>query len=213
MTTQFVAWYMATKEQRAEIVRYFLLVENWSYDRLAAYLGVSRNVIAGVCNRNGIRISSRTPKKIQVHPLDKVEVIPAFLPKRDNIVEFKPPAQPESREEAASDMVKRLKATRIASAQTATVMVLANKREDKEKGVTAPNPRHTGHAWEPLPDLVPVRLMDLTSHDCRWPVTEQHGLFCGAQAVEGKSYCAAHAAHAYLPTKPIVFKKKERRFG
>lgn len=221
-TPQFVAWYMATKEQRAEIVRYFLLVENWSYDRLAAHLGVSRNVIAGVCNRNGIRISSRTPKKIQVHPLDKVEAIPAFLPVRDNVIEFKPPtSQPVSREEAVSDMLKKqsekLRAKRRMSEQSYVATLRATKVFDAEKGLPPElKPRPTNaKAWDALPDLVPVTLLDLKAHDCRWPIGDHTGTFCGARAVDGKVYCSTHAALAYRPAPLIKLKKPKdvRRYG
>lgn len=222
-TPQFVAWYMATKEQRAEIARYFLLTENWSYDRLAAYLGVSRNVIAGVCNRNGIRISSRALKNVKVHPLDKVEAIPAFLPVRDNVIEFKPPtSQPVSREEAVSDMLKKqsekLRAKRRASEQTNVAVLLATREFDATQELPPElKPRPTNaRAWDALPDLVPVPLVDLKAHDCRWPIGDHTGTFCGARAMDGKVYCSTHAALAYKPAPPIKFKKKPkdvRRYG
>lgn len=50
-----------------------------------------------------------------------------------------------------------------------------------------------GSAWEALPDVAPVALVDLESSMCRWPIGEAKPyLFCGAHA-DG-SYCAYHAA-------------------
>jgi GcrA cell cycle regulator len=59
----------------------------------------------------------------------------------------------------------------------------------------------------PPPDIldadIPVAqrrsVLELTSKTCRWPVGEPGVdlFFCGAEPVEGKSYCACHAARAY----------------
>lgn len=208
--THTVEWYLLNKEERTELVRFHLIEKGWSYGQLAQFLGVTRNTIAGICNRNGIKI----PKGRPVHT-DSL-VYRANL-KRNNVVKF---PQPEpSREEAVSEMVRKakdaLRAKRRNGEQSNVPTVLANRREDIEAGKEPQVKRYTGPAWEPLPDLVPVALMDLKACDCRWPVTETSGVFCGAPAMEGKAYCEAHAKRAYVPTKPIQFKArpKERRYG
>lgn len=50
-----------------------------------------------------------------------------------------------------------------------------------------------GSAWDALPGVTPVALVDLESGMCRWPIGEATPyLFCGAHA-DG-SYCPYHAA-------------------
>jgi GcrA cell cycle regulator len=208
--THVVEWYMMSKEERANVVRFYLIDNAWTYGQLAAHLGVTRNTIAGICHREGIRADKSKPKSAETLPAP-----PLVRPR--NVIPF---PQPEPvREEAVSEMVRKakeaLKAKRRNGEQSNVLTVLANRREDVEVGKDPVVKRHTGPAWEPLPDLVPIRLMDLKSCDCRWPVTEETGWFCGAPAAEGKTYCAAHAQRAYIPTKPIQFKArpKERRYG
>lgn len=63
-------------------------------------------------------------------------------------------------------------------------------------------PRNRAAAFEPLPDTVPVLLLDLTSTTCRWPVNGFHGreaIFCGAACEIEHSYCAAHRQLSYSP--------------
>lgn len=43
--------------------------------------------------------------------------------------------------------------------------------------------------WKPLPGNLPIHLLDLTQHTCRWPVGD---LFCGHHTLEGKVYCDFH---------------------
>lgn len=53
-----------------------------------------------------------------------------------------------------------------------------------------------GRAWQPLPDTTPVGLEDLghagRDNACHWPLGDGPFLFCGAQAEDGKVYCATH---------------------
>lgn len=47
-----------------------------------------------------------------------------------------------------------------------------------------------------IPDTKPVRFVDLESHHCKFPVSNDHGadmLCCGGEKTHG-SYCATHAA-------------------
>ena len=51
-----------------------------------------------------------------------------------------------------------------------------------------------GEAWEPIPGVVPVSLLDLEAGQCKWPVgKEAPYLFCGAASSKGH-YCAHHHA-------------------
>lgn len=52
------------------------------------------------------------------------------------------------------------------------------------------------------PDMLRVKLLDLTRTMCRWPLGDPRAAdfaFCGGKQVEGCSYCAQHAAEAYRP--------------
>jgi GcrA cell cycle regulator len=51
----------------------------------------------------------------------------------------------------------------------------------------------------------PKTLLDLESHDCRWPVGEPRHPdfhFCGARQAEGRPYCALHWGMAFQPPRP-----------
>jgi GcrA cell cycle regulator len=48
----------------------------------------------------------------------------------------------------------------------------------------------------------PVKLVDLQSHHCRFPIGDPHDAdfaFCGATAIEGLPYCESHCRLAYNP--------------
>lgn len=53
-------------------------------------------------------------------------------------------------------------------------------------------------AWEPLPGSVPIPLLDLSPHTCKWQVSESPRLFCGIHTVEGRPWCPTHN-HLSLP--------------
>lgn len=51
-----------------------------------------------------------------------------------------------------------------------------------------------GQAWEPIPDVTPVSLLELEAGQCRWPVGQDSPhMFCGAPADHGP-YCQHHHA-------------------
>ncbi len=57
---------------------------------------------------------------------------------------------------------------------------------------------HNGRAQEPG-----MLLVDLGSHDCRWPLDGPEIRFCGHLQQEGSSYCAEHRAIGTVPVKPL----------
>lgn len=59
-----------------------------------------------------------------------------------------------------------------------------------------PLPLLKSECWNPLPGLEPVHITSLRYHQCRWPVTETHGLSCGAEVHSGV-YCETHRRVAY----------------
>jgi len=51
----------------------------------------------------------------------------------------------------------------------------------------------------------PKKLLDLESHDCRWPIGEPRQPdfhFCGAPQLPGHPYCERHWRIALQPAKP-----------
>jgi hypothetical protein len=59
--------------------------------------------------------------------------------------------------------------------------------------------------WQTLPGSRPVRLAELRTSMCRWPIgdPQQHDAFrfCGGDCLSGDSYCAAHKKMAFAPSK------------
>jgi hypothetical protein len=85
---------------------------------------------------------------------------------------------------------------------------LNRQRGPKPKTVAAPQPKHipidagvktvlVKGRWNAIAGREPVSLVDLMQGQCKWPIGQDAPyLFCGCEAVEGKSYCAAHYAIA-----------------
>jgi hypothetical protein len=59
--------------------------------------------------------------------------------------------------------------------------------------------------WQTLPGSRPVRLAELRTSMCRWPIgdPQQHEVFrfCGSNCQSGDSYCADHKKMAFAPSK------------
>lgn len=196
-------WDDMNKGERAALVREYLTEKGWSYGQLASYLNVTRNTIAGICNRNGIKIGSR----------QKVVVLPSEVPpvQPSNVVPF--PVRPASdREEAVADMVKKaaakLKAKRKMSAQSSAHLTVTHRALDLESVyIRDPRPLRSEY-WQPLPGSIPVSFEDANSRHCRWPVSEDNKLCCGNHVKEGKVYCPTHCEVAYRPAPPLKVKKR-----
>lgn len=80
-------------------------------------------------------------------------------------------------------------------------------REQHVKPPNFPQPASshllTGSAWSALPGTTPYSLEDLPRDGCRWPIGDAPPYtFCGCEAQDKSSYCAAHKARAYSPGTP-----------
>jgi len=220
-----VQWYLMTTKERAELVRFYLNERGWSYGELANHLGVTRNVIAGICNRNGIKTTNKTPKIAvprsvprTVAPRAAEAPTPLRAPAAptvpgapSKIVPFPVRKADQEREEAFDDMAKKIKAARgNGSNQSAVPMLIANKRDrTPNPGTSGPRPLQSA-VWQPLPNSQPIVLEDTGSQHCRWPVSEDNKMCCGNAAKDGKPYCSVHYAMAYRPAPPITFGKRKK---
>ena len=198
-----VEWYLMTTKERAAVARHHILELGWSYTELAAHLGVTRNVIAGICSRSGIKTGTSTNAAAR-------KALAAQKRPTAEIVQFKAKSQID-REEAVADMVKKVKAKRTNGAQASAIQRIGG-REIDMSSLIARDPRPLRNEyWQPLPGSAPIRLEFTESHHCRWPISEDNHTCCGAQAKEGKPYCATHCEIAYRPATPISFKKRKTR--
>lgn len=60
-------------------------------------------------------------------------------------------------------------------------------------------------ASAPAPQPVPMRIVELSSQACRWPIGhpgDENFHFCTHRAIQGKPYCVEHSAVAYVKAKP-----------
>lgn len=191
------AWGDMNKKERANLVRFYLIDLRWTYGKLASYLNVTRNVIAGVCNRHGIKIPKHT-----------IKIQPSTLEAEHNVIPFPVAKRPE---EGLADMAKKLKAKRKNSAQSAAIERMAGRELDMNSlFLRDPRPLRE-EFWKPLPSSQPVSLEDANHRHCRWPVSEDNHTCCGAPAKEGKPYCVTHCEIAYRPAPPIAFRKKKNK--
>lgn len=196
-----VNWNNLNKEERAKLVRFYLLDKLWTYGQLANYLGITRNTIAGICNRNGIKIPKHKPKPLPASPE------PAGV---DNVILFPLISRPV-RGEAAAEMARKLKAKRTNSAQSAAVQRITGRAIDMDSlFVRDPKPLRE-EIWQPLPGSLPITQEDANSRHCRWPVSDDNKMCCGNHVAQGKPYCEAHCAIAYKPAPPIKFGKRKTR--
>ncbi len=160
-------------------------IDGHSASQIADALGnVSRNAVIGKVHRLGLMRSERTARKAPASPKRIKEAKPASAPKRKkrgagpmgsleghrpNVIKGVQGAQPSQKVVPIESSIK----ARLRAAEIANA---AARR---------------------------VPIMELERGQCRWPVNDaargKEHLFCGAPAIPGKSYCAAHAAIAYRP--------------
>jgi GcrA cell cycle regulator len=146
--------------------------------------GLTRNAVIGKVHRMGLMRSERTARKAPAAPKRIKEAKLASAPKRKksgagpmgsleghrpNVIKGVQGAQPSQKVVPIESAIK----ARLRAAESAN----AGARR--------------------------VPIMELERGQCRWPVNDaargDEHLFCGAPAIPGKSYCAAHAAIAYRP--------------
>lgn len=99
-------------------------------------------------------------------------------------------------------LVGRLTITRPSGRGSATTGGFPGQMAARLKARATPTP-------PPLPDRPAggVRLLDLASHVCRWPIAfDVEHLFCGRMAPDGSPYCLGCVAEykPYQPSKPHV---------
>lgn len=191
------AWDDMSKKERAKLVRFYLIDKGYSYGQLAAALKVTRNTIAGVCNRNGIKVGTK----------GKVLAIPGSPTPPDNVVPFPVAQRPE---EGLADMAKKLRAKRKNSEQSAVIQIMAGRKEDNDNGQFKDFRPLRADIWRPLEETSPVHFQNTKTLQCRWPVSEDNHWCCGEPVKEGKPYCPTHSAIAYRPAPEIKFKKSRK---
>jgi len=192
-------WADMNKKERANLVRSYLIDKGYSYGQLATALGVTRNTIAGICNREGIKVGTRGKTVVSV---------PASPTPPDNVIPFPVAKRPE---EGFADMAKKLKAKRKASVQSTAVQRMTGRALDMDSlFVRDPRPLRD-EFWKPLPSSAPVRLEHTQAHHCRWPISDDNHTCCGAPAKEGKPYCATHCEIAYRTAPPIDFTGRKKK--
>ena len=196
--TSMVGWYLATQKERAEVVRFYIINEGWSYRQLAEHIGVTRNVIAGICNRHGIKTGTSTNAASRAAARRQTST---------NVVPFRPKSA-LAREEAVAEMAKKIKVKRKISEQSMVIAIMAGKRESPPD--YAPPKVDRSVAWLPLPESQPVSIVDANAQHCRWPISEDNHTWCGGHVKHGSIYCTGHHAIAYRPAPPINFDKRRR---
>jgi hypothetical protein len=204
-----MSWEQMTKDERTKFVRHHIEVELWTYSKIAAYFGVSRSAIAGVCNRNNIKVPDFAPQKAASTRKAAMLKLRAV---KNNVVPFPLISQPD-REEAVSEMVKKakegLKAKRLSSVQASVAWVLNTRASDNRQSEEAVKVSRflSPDKWSPLPGVDPVGIMALANHHCRWPVGDK--LYCGANKKDSHAYCERHCEVAFRPHTEVAPKKTQ----
>jgi len=193
-----IDWFAMNKGQREALVRHYIIDQAWTYGQIAAAIGVTRNVIAGVCNRGNIRSPNAAPgiknRGGKRKAVDTVVIFPSLL-------------NPVTKE-AATAMAK-VRAKKHSTQQSGAVMN-TYMRLERERTSGGPRPDIAilkADIWKPLPGSTPIDIEFVGANQCRWPVSDDNHKLCGEKTRADKVYCAAHCAAAYRPAPPINFKK------
>lgn len=193
-------WDDMSKKERANLVRFYLIDKGYSYGQLAAALNVTRNTIAGICNREGIKVGTKGKT---------VVAIPGTPTPPTNIIPFPVAQRPE---EGLADMAKKLKAKRKNSEQSMVIAVMAARREPPPDYAPKAPPTKEEY-WHPIPESQPVSIEDANSRHCRWPVSPDNKTWCGCRVRQSSVYCDTHHALAYRPAPEIKLKKKKAQYA
>lgn len=189
-------WADMTTKERAATARFYIKEKGWTYGELAQYLDVTRNTIAGICSRNGIKRATNLNPAPRVCPVKSANVIPFPVGQRP--------------EEGLAEMVKKIKAKRKNSAQSAAVQRITGRKEDNDNGQFQDFRPLREDIWRPFEETTPVHFQNTKALQCRWPVSEDNHWCCGEPVKEGKPYCHAHSAVAYRPAPEIKLKKSRQ---
>ena len=162
-----------TKAEEAELKQLWE-VQGKSARQVGEILKCSRNAVIGKVHR--MKLVKRKPKDVKV----AIKAIKAETPKGNN---------------------------GTAGKSRGMIEAVRKAREEQVKPPNFPQPASsyllTGSRWSALPDTTPYSLEDLPRDGCRWPIGDAPPYtFCGCQAQDKSSYCAAHKARAYYPGTP-----------
>jgi GcrA cell cycle regulator len=159
----------------------------WLYDQIARKLGVSRNAVAGV--------------------LDRARKAGEVFPHRPRKAQSERPKRAPTKRQAPPDPA-------AATAAPAEHHHHDHHDDDARRRVSPPAPvdralyeprlirRGDETIYEVRIPLGPKTIFRLREGDCRFPFgdSRQGGLsFCGEPALEGRSWCRAHAEIVYRP--------------
>ncbi|MDD4556605.1 MAG: GcrA family cell cycle regulator [Alphaproteobacteria bacterium] len=165
-----------------------LWAEGLTTSEIAKKLGVSKNSIVGKVHRLGL---SGRPSPIK----RKVEL--AKKEKKAKTEETVVSKKADAGEIPSEKVTKPIKAVKAEKAET--------KKETTKKALPVEEPIETFFSIQPTlhtksKDGV-VRLVDLDSHTCRWPVgdpKDEKFHFCGKKVRIGQTYCEEHSEAAYV---------------
>lgn len=189
-------WSHMTTEERAETARFYIKEKGWTYSELANYLGVTRNAIAGMCSRNGIKRTTNLNPAPRVRPVNPNNVVPFPVAQRP--------------EEGLADMAKKIRAKRKLNDQSMVIVRMAGRKEDNDNGQFRDFRPLNADIWRPLEKTTPVHFQNTKTLQCRWPVSEDNHWCCGEPVKEGKPYCPTHSAIAFRPAPAITVKKSRK---
>ena len=177
-------------DERVERMKKMWLVDGFSASQIASVLGegVTRNGVLGKLHR--LKVLSR-PSKALV-PTGKVAgTAPAG--KRGYAGH---PGQGKSNAIRRSAVTRQRDVAREKNrlAVEAKKLIVPSDVPEFEA-----SPIPAGAVWQPLDGRLPVPLVDLGNHDCRWPLGDPREAgfgYCGLPHGEGTSYCERHQARS-----------------
>lgn len=201
------AWsYMTAEAKNAVVLRE--IEAGKTYAAIAERYGVTRGQVAGVVSR--LRASGALKR-----PLDPVKAAAGrgeSTPGSRRSAKAKlgaksadgtePPVEaPRSAGKPGSNRTKAVRAARAARAAKPHPGNIANKAESRKGDPGLPITVTSAAAWDPLPGIEPISLLDLTEHTCKWAVDGLEGsarLFCGAPSEAKCSWCSTHRKLAFV---------------
>jgi hypothetical protein len=188
-------WRDLSKAEKAEAVRP-LVIAGVPFTAIADRLGApSRNAIAGLCNRWGIRsLISPVAKAKAKQPEAEAPKAERRKPKRAGAVDLKVNSAPRPPISAAANRTRKIRGGTMNSARNAAPV--SNPASAARARLDA--------AFQPLPHSDPCHLTETGPARCKWPVDGlegREGTSCGAEIEPRAVYCPEHRALAYQPRR------------